>query len=111
LKFRPGYSQSIASAEIINFRRKSNTSNWKKFRTLCDVEVSGSARQPDSCDNVQAFSVGCPPVLLNQNYCAHKKRIRRTGKSKLNTFAKIKKLDVAGYYEAGGTWARKFLTW
>jgi hypothetical protein len=78
---------------------------------MCDVEVSGHARQADSCGYQEEFSVGCPRVLQTQNYCASKKRIRRTGKSTLGRIAKIKKSDVVGYYEAGGTVSRKYLTW
>ncbi|MCA6364609.1 MAG: hypothetical protein IM638_16365 [Bacteroidetes bacterium] len=111
LKFKRGGTQSIACAKIVNFKRKSNTSDWKKFRTMCDVEVSGYARQADSCGTQEEFSVGCPRVLRTQNYCAPKKRIRRTGNSKLGRIAKIKRLDVAGYYEAGGTVSRRYLTW
>jgi hypothetical protein len=111
LKFKRGVTQSIACAKIVNFKRKNNTSNWKTFRTMCDVEVSGHARQADSCGYQEEFSVGCPRVLQTQNYCASKKRIRRTGKSTLGRIAKIKKSDVVGYYEAGGTVSRKYLTW
>jgi hypothetical protein len=78
---------------------------------MWDVEVSGYARQADSCGAQEEFSVGCPRVLSTQNYCAPKKRVRRTGKSKLGRIAKIKRLDVVGYYEAGSTVSRRYLTW
>ncbi|MCU0434744.1 MAG: hypothetical protein MUC87_14920 [Bacteroidia bacterium] len=111
LKFSKGATQSKACAKIVNFKRKSNTSDWRRFRTMCDVEVSGQARSLDNCTRVDSFSVGCPRVLFNQNYCARKKRIRRVGKSNLGRDAKIQRLDVAGYYEAGGTAIRRYLTW
>jgi hypothetical protein len=111
LRFKKGYTQSEACVKIVNFRRKSNTSNWRPLRTLCDVEVSGRSRSLDNCAQSDSISIGCPRVLLNQNYCASKKRNRRTGTSKLGRVAKVNRLDIMGYIEAGNTVTRRFLNW